>query len=135
MFTRFASALILSAVFLIAATSARGAERVRAGQWETTMTAGAGKPTVTKYCIKAAEAKAMNGDLATLRKYLEDSTAENTGARCVVKHVELKGNRTVVTVACGEIQLVSTTTYHGDRYEASSSNGMKVTGRRIGACR
>ena len=124
------SALVLAVV----AANAVAADRVKTGQWETTMTIGSGKPMVTKHCITAHEAEAMNGDLATLRKYVEESTATNTKGRCTVKNVELKGNVTIVTIACGKSVVVGTTTYHGDHYESSSSNGTKIVGKRLGSC-
>jgi hypothetical protein len=37
-------------------------------------------------------------------------------------------------MACGKTEVVGTTTYHGDRYESASSNGTKLTGKRLGAC-
>jgi hypothetical protein len=124
----------LIAVLLLCATSVTAADRVQAGEWETTMTMGSAKPMVSKYCITAAEAKHMSGDLATLRKYLVESTATNTAGRCSVKDVALTGNRTVVTIACGKTVVTNTTTYHGDRYESTSSNGSTVAGTRLGAC-
>ncbi|HEV7239258.1 MAG TPA: DUF3617 family protein [Thermoanaerobaculia bacterium] len=130
----FAITLFSSAILLLGATNAAAADRVQAGQWETTMTLGTAKPMVTKYCITTREARLMSGDLATLRKYLEESTAANTKGRCAVKNVELNGNRTVVTLVCGKTEVVGTTTYHGDRYESSSSDGTTVAGKRLGNC-
>lgn len=115
-------------------TSLHAADRVQAGQWETTLTMGAGKPMVSKYCIGAAEAKAMNGDEAGLRKYLEESTAANTKGRCSVKSVELEDDTTTVALVCGRTEVASTTRYFGDRYESKSSNGTVVAGKRIGDC-
>lgn len=126
--------LISTAMFVFNAANAAAADRVKPGQWETKLTAGSAPPMVTKYCISAAEAALMNGDLATLRKYLEDSTAEKTKGRCSVKSVELNDNRTVVTMACGKAESVGTTTYFGDRYESVNSNGSTVVGKRLGAC-
>jgi hypothetical protein len=120
-------------VVLLLAVSASAADRVQAGQWQTTLTS-AGKPMVTKYCITAQEAKLMNGDLATLKKYLEESTATKTRGRCTVKSVSLTGNRTVVAIACGKTEVVGTTTYFGDHYESKSSDGTTVTGKRLGPC-
>jgi hypothetical protein len=122
------------AVLLLCATSVVAADRVQSGEWETTMTMGSTKPMVSKHCITAAEAKLMNGDVATLRKYVEESTAKNTAGRCTVKDVALNGNRTTVTIACGKTVVSSTTTYHGDRYESTSSNGSSLAGKRLGAC-
>jgi N-acetylmuramic acid 6-phosphate (MurNAc-6-P) etherase len=127
-------ASIAIALLSFATISIDAADRVRAGKWETSLTMGAGKPTVSTYCITASEAKLMNGDLAAMRKYVEESTAKNTKGRCAVQSVELNGNRTVVTIACGKTKVTGTTIYHGDRYEYSSSNGMTMTGKRTGAC-
>lgn len=119
---------------LLLAANAFAADRVQAGLWETKLSAAPSKPMVTKYCITAADAALMNGDLPTLRKYLQESTAEKSKGRCSVKSVELKANRTVVTTVCGKVQMVSTTTYFGNRYEATNSNGTTLSGKRLGAC-
>ena len=129
----FALFLFSFATLLPVANSAAAADRVQAGEWETKTTI-AGKPVVSKYCITAADARLMNGDEATLRRYVEQSTAEKTKGRCAVKSVVVTGNRTVVTIACGKTQVVGTTTYHGDHYESTSSNGVTLVGKRVGAC-
>jgi hypothetical protein len=133
--TRRLIATVVSCVALmLGAQSTAAADRVQAGEWETKMTLQSGKPLVSRYCISAADAEAMNGDLPALRKYLEESTKATTQGRCKVKNVELKGNRTIVTIACGKKESVGTTTYHGNRFEASSSDGPTITGKRVGAC-
>ena len=131
---RLATLPLCGIALLFAATSAVAADRVRAGQWETKLTSGSAKPIVTKHCITADEARSMNGDLPTLRKYLQESTAKNTKGRCAVKNVEVDATRTIVTIACGKTEVVGTTTYHGDHYESSSSNGTTIVGKRLGAC-
>jgi hypothetical protein len=119
---------------LFAAVAAAAADRVQPGQWETTMILSSGKPMVTKYCITPGEARSMSGDEATLRKYLAESTSESTKGRCNLKSVTLKNDQIRVAIVCGAIEVVTTTTYGGDRYESSSSNGAKVEGKRLGAC-
>lgn len=121
-------------LFSFATVDLQAADRVQAGQWETTVAMGAGRPMVTKYCISAAEAKAMNGDEAGLRKYLEQSIVENTKGRCWLKSVKLEDDTTTVTLVCGRTELVSITSYFGDRYESVSSDGTTVAGKRIGDC-
>jgi len=121
-------------IAVLVGVTAFAAVRVQPGQWQLTMTTGAGAPVVTTHCITPEEAASMNGDAATLRKYVEDSTAKNTRGRCSVKDVRVEGNRTIVTIACGKTEVVGTTTYHGDHYESTSSNGTKLAGKRIGAC-
>jgi hypothetical protein len=128
--TRLPVALLLCATTL----TAFAADRVQAGRWEATMRTGSAKPIATQYCISALEARSMSGDLATLRKYVEESTKANTAGRCSVKAVALKDNRTTVTIACGKSEVTNTTTYHGDRFESTSSNGSTVAGKRLGAC-
>jgi hypothetical protein len=126
------SAVVL---FSCATLSVAAADRLKAGEWETTLTMGAGKPTVTKYCVTDADARLMNGDLAALRKYLDDSTAKNTRGRCIVKSLELRDNRTTIAkLTCGKTEVVNTTTYYGDRYSSTSSNGLTLAGKRVGAC-
>jgi len=119
---------------LFPATSAFAADRVQAGQWETTMTMGSVKPPPTRYCITAAEARAMNGDEETVRKYVVESTAEKTQGRCAVKSVKVMKNQTIVAITCGDTEVVNTTDYFGDRYASTSSNGTTVSGKRLGAC-
>jgi len=129
----FAAVLLSFSILLLVAPPVRAADRVQAGEWETKATI-AGKPTVTKHCITAEEARLMNGDEATLRKYVEQSTAEKTRGRCAVKSVSVSGNKTVVTIACGSVSVTGTTIYHGDHYESTSSNGTSLVGKRLGAC-
>jgi hypothetical protein len=124
----------VSLSLLLVAADAAAADRVQAGQWETTMTGFGPKPIVSKSCITAADAKLMNGDLASLRKYVEKSTASAMKGRCAVKNVTLNGNRTVVTIACGKTEVAATTTYSGNRYESTSTNGTSMKGKRLGAC-
>ena len=76
----------------------------------------------------------MSGDEATLRKHLAASTAENTKGRCTLKSVTLKNDQTTVAIVCGATELITTTTYAGNRYKASTSNGAKVEGKRLGDC-
>lgn len=130
----FAVTLLSFAILAPGAAMAGAAERVKAGQWETTLKLKSGEPVLTKNCVTAGEARFMNGDLATLRKYLEESTAANTQGRCAVKRVELNDNRVIVTMVCGKTETVGTTTYHGDRYESSSSGGVTIVGKRLGDC-
>ena len=131
---RQGASTLFTAVMLLVATNAAAADRVQAGEWETKMTIGTGKPIVTKYCITPDEARSMNGDEATLRKYLVESTAEKTGGRCLIRTVTLKDDVTTVAIVCGKTEVVTSTTYQGNRYESSSSNGAKVAGKRLGAC-
>lgn len=131
---KFAVALLAGAALFHAAASF-AADRVKAGNWEMRVTLPGAKSAVNTHCITADEARQINGDVATLRKYVETSTAEKLQGRCTVKSVVAKDNQTIVTIACGKTEVTSTTTYHGDHYEVSSSTGMTMTGKRIGDCK
>jgi opacity protein-like surface antigen len=115
----------------LAMASASAADRVRAGQWETTMGEGA-RAHVMKACVGAADAAALNGDERTLRAALE-KTLVDTG--CTVKSLKLSGNVVVADNLCGGKAFTSTTTYHGDHYEQTSTLGSKVSARRVGDCK
>ncbi len=85
------SRLLIVLVFVCGAVVTSAADRVRAGLWETTITV-AGKPVVSSGCITASDAATMNGDAATIRAYLEKSSAK---AGCTVKNVTVNGNQVV----------------------------------------
>jgi len=127
----FSTSLLLSiAMLALTVAAARAADRVQPGQWETTITAGA-RDRVLKSCVTAAEANVANGDEKTFRASVV-KTAEDAG--CTVKDVKVSGNQVTSDATCGGMQATSTTTYHGDWYEQTSSNGTKVRAKRVGAC-
>ena len=128
------SIAVTACAVLLFATSVAAADRVQDGQWETSLTLAAGKPMVTKYCLTPAEAKSMNGDAATVRKYLEETTATATKGFCKVKTVKVDKNQTVVAIVCGKTEVINTTKYSGDKYESKSSDGTLVAGKRLGVC-
>ncbi|TMG91239.1 MAG: DUF3617 family protein [Betaproteobacteria bacterium] len=128
---KFSTSFLLSiAMLALTITAALAADRVQPGQWETTITAG-GRDRVLKSCVTAAEANVANGDEKTFQQSVV-KTAEDAG--CTVKDVKVSGNQVISDASCGGHQNTSTTTYHGDWYEQTSSNGTKVRAKRVGAC-
>lgn len=126
-------AVLLLSIAMLALTAAvaQGADRIQAGQWETTITAG-GRDRVMTHCVTAAEAVAANGDEQTFRASVV-KTAEDAG--CTVKDVKVSGNMVRSDATCGGMQSTSSTIYHGDWYEQTSANGTKVRAKRVGACK
>ena len=114
----------------LAALTAEAADRVREGQWETTVGEGA-RAHVMKSCLGAADAAAMNGDERAFRASMEKALG---GGGCTVKSLKLSGNVVVAENLCGGKAFTSTTTYHGDSYEQTSTLGTKASARRIGDC-
>ena len=127
---RFAALLVLCLTICVA-LSAWAAERVRAGQWETTLNV-TGHAITRSVCISQSEADAINGDANSLKAYAEKLNAP-TG--CKVTDVTMTGNQVTVTSVCASgKENVGTTTYHGASSETVNTNGAKSESKRVGAC-
>jgi hypothetical protein len=113
--------------------SAHAANRVDAGQWETTIEQG-GQTHVLKACVTAAEAAAANGDDKTFLESMTKASAKAMAGMGCTFDAKVSGNQVISNSTCHGKQVSSTTTYHGDWYEQVSSNGSKVHAKRIGAC-
>jgi hypothetical protein len=125
-----ASSLVLSFLFAVCAVGAAAADRVHAGQWETTIESG-GRSHVMTSCVTPAEAQVMNGDEKTLKDAIEKATSA-TG--CKVMAVKASGNQVTVSSQCSVGANTGTTSYRGDSYDSENTNGTKVHAKRIGAC-
>lgn len=125
-----ATAAVVASMWGPAAASA--AERVRAGQWETTVTLG-GRTATRSACISTTDANAINGDEKSIQAYVEKISAP---AGCKVRNVRINGNRVDVTTVCAAgKENVGTTTYHGDRSESVNTNGASSQSKWVGPCR
>jgi len=126
---RPACLLALGALF---ALPVGAADRVRAGQWETTLHV-AGHAMTKSVCLSQSDADAINGDANSIRMY-----AEKTGAPagCKVTDVKINGNQVSVKSVCASGKENSgTTTYHGTSYETVNTNGAKAESKWVGACK
>jgi hypothetical protein len=112
------------------ASPADAFDRVRAGQWETTVTAN-GQSTTRSSCVAQGEADEINGDLASVRAFVE----KNAAPGCMVTDVKVNAGQVIVTSLCAGVETVGKTTYRGDSYDAASSSGTRVRARRTGDCR
>ena len=122
--------LALLVAIAVQAAGAAAADRVHAGEWETTVESG-GKSFSMKSCATPAQAAAMNGDDKMLRDGIEKAMA---GSGCTVTGVKASGSQVTVSSQCSIGANTGTTTYHGDSYESENTNGSKVHAKRIGAC-
>ena len=122
--------LALLVAIAVQATGAAAADRVHAGEWETTVESG-GKSFSMKSCATPAQAVAMNGDDRMLREGIEKAMA---GSGCTVTGVKASGSQVTVSSQCSIGANTGTTTYRGDSYESENTNGTKVHAKRIGAC-
>ena len=125
--------LLTVTLLALSVASAHAANRMDAGQWETTMEQG-GHSRVMKTCVTAAEAAVANGDEKTfVESITKASAAAMAGMGCTFD-AKVSGNQVISNSTCHGKQVSSTTTYHGDWYEQVSSNGSKVHAKRVGAC-
>ena len=112
------------------------AERMERGQWEFAMTTD-GSTRTFKQCITADKANEVNGDTQSARSFAE----KHSNGRCTIKSYEVAGDNVAYSMSCGDRQIDSVTTYHGDTSEGSlvtTSDGKsvtaQVTAKRLGAC-
>ena len=122
--------LALFVAIAVPAAGAGAADRVHAGEWETTVESG-GKTFSMKSCATPAQAAVMNGDDRMLREGIEKATA---GSGCTVTGVKASGNQVTVSSQCSMGANTGTTTYHGDSYDSENTNGTKVHAKRVGPC-
>lgn len=124
--------LLLTCVFACIALPADAADRVRAGQWDETWT-GAGRSRSTSSCITQGDADAMNGDVKSVRAYLEKIIPPTI---CKVTDIRVNGSQIIYTSVCtGGKENVNTTNYHGDSFESVDTNGAKAEAKRVGGCK
>jgi hypothetical protein len=124
-----ALALLLSAL-AFAAAAAGNFDRLRAGQWEVTVSAN-GKSAVHSACVAPAVADAINGDLASVRGHAQAKAAPG----CTVTDVKVNGAQVIVVSRCAGGETVAKTTYRGDSWDAADSEGTRTRARRTGECR
>ena len=94
--TARAPALLVPCLTICVAFPAWAADRVRAGQWETTLTV-TGQAITRSVCLSQSDADAINGDAHTLKAYVEKV---NAPAGCEVTDVTITGNQVKVTSVC-----------------------------------
>jgi hypothetical protein len=131
--TNLYKALFLTCVFACLAVPAEAADRIRAGQWvgSTTMTGGRTRPSSS--CMTQSDADAMNGDVKSVRAYLEKTIPPSI---CKLSDIKLNGGQVVYTSVCnGGAPNVVTTNYRGDSFEGTSTGGVKTEAKLVGACK
>ena len=129
--------LPLISVFVLTsfALPADAADRMRTGQWVGTTTA-AGRTFNTSNCMAQSDVEAMNGDVESIRAYLEKVIPP---AICKLTDIQVNGDQVIYTSACrgGAATVVATvtTTYHGDSFESADTKGTKSEAKLVGACK
>jgi hypothetical protein len=129
---RFFGIAFLWCLLVCFAFPSEAADRVRPGEWETTLTF-MGQTVTRSACMSQADADAVNGGAASIKAFVEKASAP---AGCHVTDVKISGNQVIVTSKCGAgAPSVGTTTYHGDSSETANSNGTMSRSKWVGACK
>jgi len=124
--------LLRTCVLAGLALPAAAADRVRAGQWDVTVNTG-GRTVTRSTCMSPSDAEAINGDLNSIKAYVEKASAPGG---CKVTDVELNAEQVIVTSVCASgKENVGTTTYHGDSLESANTNGTRSQSKWVGACK
>jgi hypothetical protein len=107
------------------------------GQWEFAMTTD-GSTHTSSQCITAEKANEVNGDSKSGREYAE----KGAQGRCAIKSYVAAGDTVSYSMTCGNREIESTSTFHGDSsdgFVATTTDGKivrtQVKARRLGACR
>jgi hypothetical protein len=124
-------ALLPMFAFACLVLPAHAADRMRAGQWvgATTVT---GKTFTTSNCMAQRDVDAMNGDAQSVRGYLETTIPPEI---CKLTDIKVSSGQVIYTAVCRGAANVVTTTYHGNSFESTSTNGAKSEAKLVGACK
>ena len=123
--------LLLACALACAALPAEAADRMKAGLWVGTWTGG-GRTRPTSSCMTQSDVEALNGDVKSVRAYLEKAIPPTI---CKLTNIKVDGGRIAYTSVCSGKENAITTTYHGDRFESSDSSGSKSEAKWVGACK
>jgi len=123
------------------ATELGAQDRMRAGNWESTVTSSDGKTTTRNACLDAQMAARSNGSPESIRTEIEKAITK--GGRCKLKDFSIDAKSKMETMVCGEDTIRNETTFHGgDSFETTTTrtSGGVVTvahfkGRRTGECK
>ena len=121
---------------LIVTAPSLAAERMKAGQWELTITEGGHSHTTTE-CDTEEKVKAANGTPEEVRTAVEQRAA---AMNCTIKNFKMDGDTVSYTTACTTFSMDNKISYHGDSMETETtmkgSGGASriVKARRLGAC-
>jgi hypothetical protein len=128
--------LVLSTV-----TALHAQDRMRAGNWESTVTAADGRAATRNACLSAQDAAMSNGSAAVIRAETEKAMAKS--GSCKLKDFAIDAKGKTETMVCGADTIHNETTFHGgDSFETTTTRtqGGVVTvahfkGRRTGDCK
>lgn len=133
---------VLPAVFgLMLSTVLHAQDRMRAGNWESTLIAADGQTTTRNACLSEHDAAMSNGSPEVIRAEVEKAMAKSGACKITDFHIDDKSKTD--TMVCGANTVHNETTFHGgDSFETTTThtkNGVVTVahfkGRRTGDCK
>lgn len=132
---------VLPAVLFVAlgaATAPHAQERMRAGMWDNTVTAG-GQTMTRSSCLSARNAAMSNGSPAVIRAAIEKALPGS----CKLTEFKIDNNSKSETMVCAGKTMRNETTFHGgdsvDTTVTQTVGGVakvsRFKGRRTGDCK
>jgi hypothetical protein len=126
---------------LSSATTLHCQDRMRAGNWENTVTAANGQTMTHNACLSVHDAAMSSGSPAVIRAETEKAIAKS--GRCTLKDFNVDGKSKTETMVCGADTIHNESTFHGgESFETTTTRtrGGVVTvshlkGRRTGDCK
>src|SRR5579885_3523757 len=131
---------VVICIALFAVTVSQAQDRMRAGNWESTVTAANGQSVTKNACLTAENAAMSNGSPATIRAEIDKALAKS--GRCKLTDFHIDASSKTETMVCGEDTIRNETTFHGgDSFETTTTRtkgGVATVahfkGRRTGDC-
>jgi hypothetical protein len=135
---------IVSAVMCLmlnAATALHAQDRMRAGNWENTVTTADGQTMTKNACLSAHDAAMSNGSPTVIRAEIEKALVKS--GRCKLTDFKMDGNSKTETMVCGADTVRTETTFHeGDSVDTTTTQTRHgvvsvahFKGRRTGDCK
>jgi hypothetical protein len=134
---------VMPAVFcllLSSVTALQAADRMRAGNWENTVTAANGQTATRNACLTAHDAAMSNGSPEVIRAETEKAIAKSG---CKLKDFSIDDKSKTETMVCGDDSIHNETTFHGgESFETTTTRTKGGTatvahfkGHRTGDCK
>lgn len=125
---------------LFAATVSYAQDRMRAGNWESTVTAANGQTITNNACLTPENATMSNGSPAMIRAETEKALAKS--GRCKLTDFHIDADSKTETMVCGEDTIHNESKFHGgDSFETTTTRtkgGVATVahfkGKRTGDC-
>lgn len=110
-FLKRTTILAVMCLALFAVTVSHAQERMRAGNWENTVTTANGQTMTKNACMTAENAAMANGSPAAIRAETEKALAKS--GRCKLTEFNIDVNGKTETMVCGEDTIHNESKFHG----------------------